>query len=122
MMLANRPPEVGEGRFGSRYTSRRGGRGDDDSLDPFNDRAQKNLRRLVRNSFDPVDLASRPSLGTSRGRAFVRRAVVTTLTREQDQWPISASKSCWRPAFTSVTRRDAGTPRCAASSSERGTD
>ncbi len=25
------------------------------------------------------------------------------------------SRSCWKPAFTSATRRDAGTPRCAAS-------
>src|ERR1700742_3527132 len=71
---ANAPPadDAGEPTTGGRgrevrfalCTSRRGGRGDDDPLDPFNDPAPKNLRRLEEIPLTPSIRGSRPSSGS----------------------------------------------------------
>ena len=68
---------------------------------------------------------SRPCPGAMRRRRVrdaVRRGnLAPHITREQHRGSRSASRSCWRPASTSATRRAAGTRRCAASSiGERG--
>jgi len=53
-----------------------------------------------------------PQTPLSGSRKSVRRAAPSTQTKESAPWPLrrtSASVSCWRPGFTSVTRRAVGT-------------
>ena len=76
-----------------------------------------------------TDPGRAPSRRRSRGRGparrIERRVRAASIARAAhphpykgvSTWPKSASRSCWRPASTSATRRAAGTRRCAASSS-----
>ena len=85
----------------------------------------ENLRRLDRNINSPTPgmrAATLPGDSTGdRGVLAPPGRSDQQQTREQEPWLKSESRSYWRPACISATRRAAGTPRCAASSSVSGT-
>ena len=64
---------------------------------------------------------SRPCPATAPGPRRRRPGIHAPPNKGAPPWLRSASRSCWRPASTSATRRAAGTQRCAASSSGSGT-